>query len=275
MSAAAPSSLRGFAERAMGRLSPGALRGAVLPLLILGLWAASVHFRWANTHILVAPSKVISFFLQDLQEGTLVSSLRASLRRDLLGFAVGSAAGVAVGALLGMSRLSERLFGPTFNATRQVALFSWVPLISVWFGTGEQAKVVFIGLAAFYPVVLNTQLGVRSVAREHLEVAQAFEFTLVQRVRRVILPSALPAVFSGLHLALIYAWLGTIGAEYLLAPDVGIGNLMIDGREQLAMDKVLVGVLVVGLVGAVLNSLATYVERRVLHWAPKAFEERS
>jgi sulfonate transport system permease protein len=250
------------------------LRGLVVPAVGLVLWAVSVQFQLVNTRVLVAPSKVLSFFIAELTEGTLLSSLGASLARDLSGFALGSAAGILVGALLGLSRLSERLFAPTFNAARQVALFAWVPLISVWFGTGEQAKVLFIALAAFYPVVLNTQLGVSSVSREYLDVARALELTLFQRVRKVIVPSALPSVFSGLHLALIYAWLGTIGAEYLLAPAPGIGNLMIDGREQFAMDKVLVGVFVVGLVGALLNTLATGIEKRVLHWAPQAFEEK-
>lgn len=260
--------------RSRAAFSTKKLRGLVVPGAALALWALSVRFQLVNTRVLVPPSKVLAFFLKELGEGTLASALGASLVRDLTGFVIGSSAGVAVGALLGLSPLSDRLFGPTFNAARQVALFAWIPLLSVWFGSGEQAKVVFISLAAFYPVVLNTQLGVRSVSPEHLDVARALELTLAQRVRKVVVPSALPSVFSGLHLALIYAWLGTIGAEYLLAPAPGIGNLMIDGREQFAMDKVLVGVIVVGVVGALLNALATRLEARVVHWVPHAFEEK-
>jgi sulfonate transport system permease protein len=250
------------------------LRGVVLPVIGLAVWALSVRFDLVNTRVLVSPAKVLAFFLAELHEGTLLRALGASLTRDLTGCLLGSSVGLVVGGLLGLSRLSERLLAPTFNAARQVALFAWVPLISVWFGTGEQAKIVFIALAAFYPVVLNTQLGVGSVAPELLDVARAFEFAPWQRIRKVIVPSALPSVFAGLHLAMIYAWLGTIGAEYLLAPAEGIGNLMIDGREQFAMDKVLVGVIVVGVVGALLNAVAALVERRLLHWAPQNVEEK-
>jgi sulfonate transport system permease protein len=172
---------------------------------------------------------------------------------------------------MGVSRLSDRLLGPTFHAAKQVALFAWVPLISVWCGTGELAKVVFIALAAFYPVVLNTHEGFRSVAQEYVDVARALQFSRWQIVRRVLFPSALPSLFAGLHLALIYGWLATIGAEYLLAPGKGVGNLMIDGRESFAMDKVLLGIVIAGAVGAALNALAARLEARFLRWRVSAF----
>ena len=117
---------------------------------------------------------------------------------------------------MGISRLAERLLGPSFNAAKQVALFAWLPLLSVWCGTGELAKVVFVALSAFYPVVLNTCEGFGSVSRDYVEVARVFRFTRGQLIRRVMLPAAAPSIFAGMHLALIYAWLGTLGAEYFV-----------------------------------------------------------
>jgi sulfonate transport system permease protein len=249
-------------------MSPRLRRGIVLPLVAITLWELITHYKLANVHILASPSAVLKSFLVQVKEGDLFEQLLASLQRDLTGFAIGAFAGLLLGSAMGLWRIADRLFGPSFDAAKQVAVFAWIPLISVWF-TGEPAKIVFIGLAAFYPVVVNTYEGIRSVSREHIEVARAFRFSRLQTFKRVVLPAALPSIFSGLHLALIYSWLGTLGAEYLLAPAPGIGNLMIDGRESLAMDKVLLGVIIAGLVGFSLNTIAARVEAHFLRWRLK------
>jgi sulfonate transport system permease protein len=246
--------------------SPRLRRGVVLPLVIIFLWQFITHYKLANVHLLASPSAVLKSFVVQVREGDLFPQLLASLQRDLSGFSIGALAGLLLGSAMGLWRIADRLFGPSFDAAKQVAVFAWIPLISVWFGSGESAKIVFIGLAAFYPVVVNTYEGIRSVSREHIEVARAFRFSRLQTFKKVVLPAALPSIFSGLHLALIYSWLGTLGAEYLLAPGPGIGNLMIDGREALAMDKVLLGVIIVGLVGFTLNSLASRAEAYFLRW---------
>lgn len=245
---------------------PSWLRGWVVPLALLLVWDALTRFSLVNTLLLAKPAAVIEAFFVQLREGDLVGQLLASLQRDLLGFALGAVGGIVVGSFMGLSRLADRLVGPTFHAAKQVAIFAWIPLISVWFGTGELAKVVFIALSAFYPVVVNTFEGIRSVGREHVEVARVFRFTPLQILRKVVLPGALPSIFAGLHLGLVYSWLGTLGAEYLLAPGLGIGNLMIDGREQFQMDKVLLGVVIAGAVGFSLNALSTGLEHRLTRW---------
>ncbi len=246
--------------------SPRLRRGLVLPVVLIALWTIITHYKLANVHLLASPSAVLRSFIEQVKEGDLLSQLVASLQRDLSGFAIGSFAGLLLGSAMGTWRIADRLFGASFDAAKQVAVFAWIPLISVWFGSGEPAKIVFIALAAFYPVVVNTYEGIRSVSREHVEVARAFRFSRLQSFRRVVLPAALPSIFSGLHLALIYSWLGTLGAEYLLAPGLGVGNLMIDGRESLAMDKVLLGIILAGLVGFSLNSLASRAEAYFLRW---------
>jgi len=246
--------------------SPRFRRGFVVPIVLLLLWQFITYFRLANVHLLVSPSAVAKSFVVQSKEGELFPQLLASLERDFSGFLLGTVAGLVFGSALGLWRVFERLFGPSFDAAKQVAVFAWIPLISVWFGSGEPAKVVFISLAAFYPVVVNTYEGIRSSSREHVEVARAFRLSRWQTFRKVVLPAALPSIFSGIHLALIYSWLGTLGAEYLLAPGPGIGNLMIDGRESLAMDKVILGLIIAGLVGFSLNSVAARAEAFFLRW---------
>lgn len=245
---------------------PKRLRGAVIPLLLLAAWWLAVKSGLSTSPLLVAPEKVWATAVEQVTSGKLFVALGASLWRDLAGFAIGAGAGLLFGAALGASPLVEKLAGPSFHTLKQISLFAWIPLLSVWFGLGDAAKVAFLSLAAFFPVVLNTFEGIRSVPAELLEVARVLRLTRWQRWRRVILPSASPSIFAGIHLGLIYAWLATLGAEYLLVAGKGIGNTLVDGREHFWMDLVLFGVIVVGLVGFALNWIASRLEARALAW---------
>ncbi|VVO27065.1 ABC transporter permease [Pseudomonas fluorescens] len=245
---------------------PTDLRGWVVPGALVILWWLATDRQWVDTRIVASPQAVIDSAWLAASNGELWRNLSASLQRNLIGFAVGGLLGLLFGGWLGLSRLADRLLGPTFHTLKQIALFAWIPLLSVWFGFGEPAKVAFIALAVFYPVALNSFEGIRSTRQELLEVAQALGLTPWQKLCRLILPCAAPAIFTGLHLGLIYAWLATIGAEYFFSAGPGIGNTMIDGREHFQMDQVIYGLVVVGSVGLLLNRLARWVESRTLHW---------
>ncbi|WP_455732554.1 ABC transporter permease, partial [Burkholderia stabilis] len=169
-----------------------------------------------------------------------------------------------LGTALGLSRVTARMVGPSFDTFKQISLFAWIPLISVWFGLGDVAKVVFLSLAALLPVAAHTCDGIHAVPRAYVDVARVLRYSRLQLVRYVILPAALPSIFTGLYLGLIYSWLATLGAEYLLVSGSGIGNTLIDGSEQFRMDLVLFGIIVVGVTGWALNAIARAIERKVL-----------
>lgn len=245
---------------------PAPLRGWVLPLALLVLWWGAVASGWANSPLLVSPLAVWQRGVDQVLSGELWVALSASLWRMAWGFAIGSGIGLLVGAGLGGSRWLDRLIGPSFHTLKQISLFAWIPMLSMWFGLGDEAKIAFVAMAAFFPVVLNTYEGIRSVPREFIEVARVYEFSLWQLLRHVIAPAAAPSIFTGLQLSLIYTWLATLGAEYLLASGQGIGNTLIDGREHFWMDLVLFGVVVIGLVGFVLNFVLGVLEKRLLAW---------
>jgi len=245
---------------------PKFLRGWILPALLLLLWWLAVKFQWSASPLLVPPEKVWETALEQARSGELRMALQASLRRDLTGLLIGVSAGLVFGIALGLSRLFERMVGPSFHTIKQISLFAWIPLLSVWFGLDDAAKVAFLSLAAFFPMVLNTFEGIRSVPGELIEAARVLKFNRRQWLFKLILPAASPSILAGMHLALIYAWLATLGAEFLLVSGKGIGNTMIDGRELFLMDLVMFGVIVVGLVGFSLNWLAARLERRLLAW---------
>lgn len=229
--------------------------GAVLPLLVLLAWAAAVHLGLLDVRLWSSPELVLEGGWTALRDGSLVAALLASLKRDLAGFAIGAGLGLPLGLLLARVRLADRLLSPTLNATRQIALFAWVPFLSLWLGNGEVGRVAFIALASFFPVLLNSHLGAARIEARHLEVARILCLKPHRVLLKVILPSALPAILTGLRLGLIYAWLATIGAEYLFATTTGIGSLMMDARDLFRMDLVILGMIVIGGVGFLLNVL--------------------
>ncbi len=242
------------------------VRGWVLPVAIVLVWWLALHVGWVTSPLLVSPVAVWNRAVVQISSGALWDALSASLYRCLWGFVIGTLAGLIFGALLGFSRWVDRSVGPSFHALKQISLFAWIPLLSVWFGLSDVTKIAFVSMAAFFPVVLNTYEGIRSVPRELIEVARVYQFSAWQLWCRVILPGAAPSLFTGIHLALIYSWLATLGAESLLVSGKGMANILIDGRENLWMDQILFGVLVIGLVGALLNWLLGVLEKRWLAW---------
>ncbi|MCP1120711.1 ABC transporter permease [Robbsia andropogonis] len=239
-----------------------AWRAWVLPVALLAVWFIVVPDSLAPHGIAVSPAQVWRTGVEQVRSGALARALSASLAREFTGFAIGAALGLLLGVSIGISKWTDRVISPSFNAFKQVSLFAWIPLISVWFGLGDAAKVVFLSLAALVPVAVHTADGIRAIPVEQREVARVFRYRPWQTMVYVVLPSASSSIFTGIYLALIYSWLATLGAEYLLVAGSGIGNLLVDGSEHFRMDMVLFGVLVVGVIGALLNAIARFIQRR-------------
>jgi len=238
----------------------------VLPIGLLLLWQYASWRGSVDPRILPSPAAVVERGWTEIVEGRLFVNLAASLARDLAGFTIGSTLGIVVGFALGLSSLANRYVGPTFNAFKQIAIFAWVPLLSVWFGTGEQAKIVFVSLGAFTPVVVNTWEGAASISVQHVEAARVLCLSRWQFLRKIGIPSAMPSIFTGLHLGLFYSWLATVGAEYFMSIAPGIGGMIIEGRVQFDMAMVMLGVALLAVIGYTLNTIAEIARHRVLRW---------
>ena len=145
--------------------------------IALLFWLAASRFGWVDPRFLPSPGSVASRAATELTTGTLAFDVAESLRRNLTGFAIGASAGLFLGLVLGFSRTAERIVGPTLLAFRQIALFAWVPLISVWFGGADAGKIAFIAVAAFQPVVINTWRGVRDLPAAYRELSAVLLFS--------------------------------------------------------------------------------------------------
>lgn len=240
-------------------------RGLAVPSFLVVGWMAFIHLH-GSSELVVPLERILAAPFTDEAGRNLWPSLAASIARFAGGFVIGAGAGTLVGLGLGMSETADRAVAPSITALRQIALFAWIPLLTAWFGNGETAKVIYIAMSAFFPAALNAQNGLRAISLQHLEVARVLRLSRRRRITRLLLPGALPSIFIGVQIALIGAWLGTVGAEYAMGNGRGIGTFIAQGREQFRMDIVAAGVIALALVGYAINLACVKIFHRLLAW---------
>ncbi|GLU41185.1 ABC transporter permease [Pseudomonas sp. NBRC 100443] len=239
-------------------------RAWVLPLLLCAALEISVRAGWLAENQMPAPSSV-ALTLWQLAHGELWQHIGASLARVASGFAIGSFAALLIGTWVGLSQRAEAYLEPSFQALRAIPSLAWVPLLLLWLGIDETPKVVLIALGAFFPVYLALVAGVRGVDRKWVELGRLYHLSTFTLARRILLPAALPSLFTGLRGALSLSWMFLVAAE-LIAATRGLGYLLSDGRETSRPDIVIAAILVLAVLGKLSDGLLKAVERRALVW---------
>ncbi|CAI8932652.1 MULTISPECIES: ABC transporter permease [unclassified Pseudomonas] len=240
------------------------LKGLALPVLIIVFLEIIVRIGWLPAYQMPAPSE-IALTLGDLAEGALWKHISASLLRVLLGFAIGAGLALIFAAWVGLSREAEAYLEPTFAGLRSIPSLAWVPLLLLWLGIDETSKVVLIAIGAFFPVYLNGVAAIRNIDRKLVEVGHMYGFSRRCLVRRILLPAALPGLFTGLRSGMSLAWMFLVAAE-LIAATKGLGYLLSDGRETSRPDIVLAAIIVLALLGKLSDGLLAGLEKRFLAW---------
>ena len=247
------------------RLQPGNWRGLLLPVALLALLEALVRGGLIPAHQLPAPSQVAQTLWWLAAGGELWGHIGVSLARVAAGFAIGAALAVPIGAWVGLSRRAENYLEPTFQALRAIPSLAWVPLLLLWLGIDETPKVALIALGAFFPVYLALLAGIRNVDRKLVEVGRLHRLSALALTRRILLPAALPSLFTGLRGALSMSWMFLVAAE-LIAATRGLGYLLSDGRETSRPDLVIAAILLLAVLGKLSDGLLKALETRALHW---------
>ena len=240
--------------------------GFVAPVLVLLWWQMQADAGGARALAFAPLDSVAGAFAELAGSGQLLDDAIATLSRAVTGLLIGSGFGVALGVTMAVSKPVDRLVGPLYHAVRQVPLLGWLPLIGLWLGNGDSAKLLIVSLAAFYPTVLNAYEGVVNVERRYLEVGRVYGFSGAQSFRLILLPAALPLILTGLTQALAFAWIATIGTEILLGSGGGLGATMSLAQAQQRMDIILVAILVTATLGFTLNHLFGRLRAHLLRW---------
>ncbi|RIJ54265.1 ABC transporter permease, partial [Clavibacter phaseoli] len=252
------------ARPAPGRATRDALLrvavGLVVPVLVVGLWAVVTATGAVPAHLLPAPLDVVRAGAELAQQGILGQYVAISLQRVLLGFALGATVGLVLGTVVGLSRVGRLLLAPTAGAFRTVPSLAWVPLLLLWMGINEDSKVTLVAIGAMFPVYTTVAGALRHVDPHLVEVGRAFGLTRIPLLVTVQLPAVLPAVVSGLRLALAQSWLFLVAAE-LLAASMGLGYLLTESSSNGRVDRVLLAIVLLAVLGAVTDAVVGLVER--------------
>lgn len=251
---------------ALRRLVDGAA-GWLLPVGLVVAWEVAARTGLVSARVLPAPSAVALAFWASLLDGTLVEHTLVSTRRALEGLVLGGAIGFSLGVVNGIWRPAETALDSSMQMLRNVPHLAIIPLVILWFGIDEEAKIFLVTIGVMFPIYLNTFHGIRTIDRGLVEMARVYGLGPVGLFLRVILPGALPSVLVGLRYALGIMWLTLIVAETISASS-GIGYMTMNAREFLQTDVVLLGILVYALLGKAADTATRMIERRALAWHP-------
>lgn len=243
----------------------GQLRYLVgIPILLVS-WELAVHYGWINGNLLPAPSAVIRALIDLAQAGLLWRDVQASVIRVTVGFLIAAIVAIALGMALGRSPRVAAYLMPLVDLVRPISVIAWIPLAILWFGLGDRSAWFIIFLGAFFPIFTNTLLGAQSVAKIHVQVSQCFGASRWLFVRKVLFPSALPYIVAGLRVGLGVGWMCVIAAE-LIAATSGLGYMIQMARTTIETEKVIAGMVVIGVIGFIMNAIMLWLERRLVSW---------
>ncbi|MFB9274646.1 ABC transporter permease [Cohnella cellulosilytica] len=255
-----------------GRQKTGSNRGwrtvaqaAVIPVAALLLWQLVVQLRWVSDDFLPSPLTIIGSFAELIFSGGFYTDMRVSFNRVLIGFALGGSLGLAFGVAVGMFRKVEQAVDPTVQMIRMIPHLAIAPLIILWFGFTETSKILIIAKGTFFPLYINTYLGIRSADRQLFEVARALEFSRFQQAVRLVLPSALPNILLGVRVAFGLAWICVLIAE-LIGSNSGLGFIILHAQQISDAPGLFAGVAVFALIGVITDALVQLLERTLLRW---------
>lgn len=237
----------------------------VVPLILLCLWEEAVSFGWIRSVVLPAPSDIGVMLLELLRTGELWHNLFVSILRVAKGFAIGMTLGILLGIWTAFSPLFYQATKLIFGILRPIPVIAWIPVMILWLGIDEGSKVAIISIGSFWAVFVSVVQAIRHVDRKYIEVASVLGKNRKTIVWKVVLPAALPEIFTGIRIGIDVAWRSVIAAE-MIAASAGIGYMIMYARELSQTDTVLVGMLAIGLTGSAIEFLVRQIERRLLHW---------
>ena len=239
----------------------------LLPILLIVAWQGAASAGWIASRVLPAPLNVAAVAWKLIQTGELWHDILVSTGRAALGFAVGGGIGFALGILNGSSALAARLLDSSLQMLRNIPHLALIPLVILWFGIDESAKLFLVALGVFFPIYINTFHGIRSVDRGLLEMGRTYGLSGWALYREIILPGALPSILVGVRFSLGLMWVILIVAETISARS-GIGYMTMNAREFMQTDVMVVGILLYAILGKLADLLAKALERYWLRWNP-------
>ena len=242
-----------------------AARGLVVTGVVVGVWWLLTELHLWSTYVLPTPAKVWSSAVEMTASGELPEHVGTSLGRVVLGFAVAFGLAFAFGVLATLLPGVNGFVSPLLGFLKNVPPLALIPLLILWFGIDETAKLIVIVLTAFFPMYMSITKGLRSCSPQLLDVGTSVQMSGTGKFFLIRVPNALPDILVGMRVSLGFAWRALVGAE-LIAATSGLGYLVLDGQRMSRSDKVVVGILAIGLIGVATDRLFAHAVRSRLRW---------
>jgi NitT/TauT family transport system permease protein len=221
-------------------------------LFLVVLWEAMIRIGGWSEQVFPGPIVVFNAFIELVSDGTLFNHSVASLYRVTVGFYLAAILGIPLGILLGMHRVMDKMINPLVQFLRPISPLAWIPLAMLWFGIGDNPAIFLIFLSSFFSLIVASAIAVRSINPIYFQVAANFNFTPMELLTKIIVPAITPDVVTALRLTIAVAWLVVVAAE-MIAVQSGLGYLILDSRNALRMDYVMVGMIIIGFIGLFLD----------------------
>ncbi|MCD4837720.1 aliphatic sulfonate ABC transporter permease SsuC [Neobacillus sedimentimangrovi] len=239
----------------------------VIPIGLMITWQVSSSIGIISTRVLPNPLDIVSAATNLTKSGQLPADVWTSTKRAFVGFLIGGGLGFLLGLVNGISKISEKLLDSSIQMIRNIPHLALLPIVILWFGIGEEAKLFLVALGTFFPIYLNTYHGIRSVDPSLIEMAYVYELKGFSLFWHVIFPAALPSILVGVRFALGITWVTLIVAE-TIAADSGIGYMAMNAREFMQLDVVVLSILLYALLGKLSDVIAKIAEKRFIKWHP-------
>lgn len=237
----------------------------ILPISLIIIWQILFNTGIVNPILLPGPEKVWDSFISLIKAGTLYKNIGMSILRVIEGFLLAGISGILLGVIVGLSRHFDRITNIVIQIIRPIPPIAWIPLAILWFGIGESSKIYIIFLGAFFPIFTNVVEGIHQVDKKLIEVARVLEIPNGKLINKVIIPSSLPFIMTGIRIGLSGAWMCVVAAE-LIASTSGVGYMISDARQLSQTDVVIVGMLIIGVIGKVMDVLLLRLQRSLIKW---------
>jgi sulfonate transport system permease protein len=249
-------------NRYLNKLAPW-----IVPILLIVIWQLLVQFGWIPTRILPAPIDVVQAAIRMTRTGELPYHFGVSARRAIIGFSIGGSIAFILGLINGVVPLAEKLLDTSIQMLRNIPNLALIPLVIVWFGIGEEARIFMVSLGVLFPIYINTFHGIRTVDPGLIEMGKVYGLNAWSLFWQIILPSAMPSILIGVRYALGVMWLILIAAESITF-DSGIGYMAMNAREFMQTDVVVLSILLYALLGKLADVFARLLEKKLLSWHP-------
>lgn len=237
----------------------------ILVICIVFVWYLLTETGAVNSILLPSPKAIWNTFFQKLADKSLLVAIGVSVGRVVKGYLCAVVMGICMGVLIGLSEHMYRMTKIIIQILKPIPPIAWIPLVILWMGIGENSKVFLIFLGGFFVVLINVIDGIRYIDPKLKEVATAVETPKMKYVFQLVIPAAMPNIFTGLKVALGTSWSCVVAAE-LVAASSGVGYMISNARNFGQMDVVIIGMISIGIVGKIMDEALKLIEKKVLAW---------